>query len=48
LTQWKKLAKGGLNIHVAEGHHLSLFQEPEVEALSKCIKTSLKEKVENY
>jgi amino acid adenylation domain-containing protein len=34
LVQWKKLAKDGLNVDVVEGHHLTLFQEPEVQGLA--------------
>lgn len=37
LTQWNKLAKKGVKLHVVEGHHTSLFEEPEVEGLSEKI-----------
>lgn len=35
LQQWRKLAAGGLNIHVVPGHHLTLFKEPEVQGLAQ-------------
>ena len=38
LQQWKKLAKEGLEVHVVPGHHLTLFQEPEVEGLAQKLK----------
>ncbi len=34
LTQWNKLAKGGLEVHVVDGHHFTLFDEPEIQGLS--------------
>ncbi|MEL6865712.1 MAG: condensation domain-containing protein, partial [Bacteroidota bacterium] len=33
--QWTKLAKGGLSIAVVQGHHKTLFEEPEVQGLSE-------------
>jgi thioesterase domain-containing protein/acyl carrier protein len=41
LTQWNKLAKKGVSTHVVEGHHISLFQEPEVQGLSRKISKCL-------
>ena len=41
LTQWEKLAKGGLDVHVVKGHHTTLFAEPEVEGLAEKIKECL-------
>ncbi len=38
IKQWTKLAKSGLDIHVTEGHHVTLFAEPEVEGLAVKIK----------
>ncbi|MEM6963222.1 MAG: amino acid adenylation domain-containing protein [Bacteroidota bacterium] len=38
ITQWQKLAKGGLEVHTTEGHHTSLFMEPEVQGLAEKIK----------
>ncbi len=35
LTQWNKLAKKGIELHVVEGHHISLFEEPEVKGLAE-------------
>ncbi|MEM9820358.1 MAG: amino acid adenylation domain-containing protein [Bacteroidota bacterium] len=35
LEQWNKLAEKGLDIHVVPGHHISLFEEPEVEGLAE-------------
>ena len=35
LTQWNKLAKEGIELHVVPGHHLSLFEEPEVRGLAE-------------
>lgn len=37
IGQWERLAEGGLDVHVVEGHHLTLFQPPEVEGLAKVI-----------
>jgi len=37
VSQWQKLAKKGLEVHVVEGHHLTLFEEPEVQGLAKKI-----------
>ena len=34
LIQWKKLAKGGVNLHVVPGQHLTLFEDPEVKGLA--------------
>lgn len=34
ISQWTKLAKGGLEVHVVPGHHLTLFAEPEVQGLA--------------
>ncbi len=41
IEQWKKLANGGLDIHVVEGHHTTLFAEPEVKGLAVKIKECL-------
>lgn len=41
LDQWKKLAKGGLEVHVVPGHHLTLFKEPEVQGLARKIRECL-------
>ena len=41
LKQWDSLAKGGLEVHVVEGRHLTIFEEPAVkglaEELEKCL-----------
>lgn len=37
LTQWRQLALGGLEVHVVDGHHLHLFEQPEVVGLSEKI-----------
>ena len=37
LTQWNKLAKGGVNLEVVPGHHLTLFEDPEVKGLAERI-----------
>ncbi|MEL7221016.1 MAG: thioesterase domain-containing protein, partial [Bacteroidota bacterium] len=34
LEQWTALAKGGLQVYEVPGHHLTLFEEPEVEGLA--------------
>ncbi|MEM8523602.1 MAG: amino acid adenylation domain-containing protein [Bacteroidota bacterium] len=36
--QWQKLAGKGLEVHVVEGHHLTLFEEPEVKGLAEKIR----------
>jgi len=41
LTQWNKLAKGGLEVHIVEGHHKTLFEEPEVKGLAQKITSCL-------
>lgn len=35
LKQWNALAKGGLEIHVVEGRHLTIFEEPAVQGLAE-------------
>ncbi len=44
LVQWNKLAKKGVDLHVVSGHHLTLFDEPEVQGLAdkinECINIS--------
>jgi amino acid adenylation domain-containing protein len=35
LKQWKSLAKGGLEVHVVEGRHLTIFEEPAVQGLAE-------------
>ena len=37
LGQWRKLAKKGVTTYVVDGHHASLFIEPEVMGLSRKI-----------
>ena len=37
IEQWTKLAKGGLEVHIVEGHHKTLFAEPEVQGLATVI-----------
>ncbi len=34
IARWKSLGKGGLDIHVVDGHHETLFEEPEVQGLA--------------
>ncbi|MEL6635593.1 MAG: amino acid adenylation domain-containing protein [Bacteroidota bacterium] len=41
ISQWTELAKGGLEVHVVEGHHLTLFEEPEVAGLAEQLKVNL-------
>ncbi len=41
ISQWTQLAKGGLAVHVVPGHHLTLFEEPEVVGLAEQIKACL-------
>jgi amino acid adenylation domain-containing protein len=41
LQQWLKLAGDGLEVHVVPGHHLTLFEEPEVQSLAECIASCL-------
>lgn len=41
ITQWNKLAKGGLEVHLVTGHHKTLFEEPEVKGLAEKINTCL-------
>lgn len=43
LQQWNKLAKNGLDIHVVPGHHLTLFEEPEVQGLAQKLEACLRE-----
>jgi len=35
LKQWKSLAKDGLEVHVVEGRHLTIFAEPAVQGLAE-------------
>lgn len=37
LAQWNKLAGAGLRVHQVNGHHVTLFQEPEVAGLAEAI-----------
>jgi amino acid adenylation domain-containing protein len=41
LQRWKALAQGGLEIHEIEGHHLTLFDEPEVQGLTSVLSKHL-------
>ncbi|MEL6140486.1 MAG: amino acid adenylation domain-containing protein [Bacteroidota bacterium] len=41
LEQWDKLAGGGLDVHITQGHHLTLFAEPEVDGLAKLVNDCL-------
>lgn len=41
LIQWNKLARSGVVVEVVHGHHLSLFQEPEVQGLANKISSML-------
>lgn len=41
LTQWRKLATGGLSVSTVAGHHISLFEEPEVGGLAAQIEKTL-------
>ena len=41
LTQWNKLAKKGIELHIVAGHHISLFEEPEVQGLADKIREIL-------
>ena len=41
ITQWSKLAKGGLDVYVVPGHHETLFEEPEVQILASELKKCL-------
>ncbi|MFK7933614.1 MAG: condensation domain-containing protein, partial [Saprospiraceae bacterium] len=43
LTQWTALAKGGLDVHVVPGKHVTLFDEPDVIGLA----TQLQECLDN-
>lgn len=37
LKQWVKLAKKGVEVCEVKGHHLTLFEEPEVQGLAKAL-----------
>lgn len=37
LEQWTELTKGELKVYEVPGHHLTLFEEPEVEGLAKVL-----------
>jgi len=41
LTQWNKLAAGGLSVSIVEGHHITLFEEPEVAGLAEVLASKL-------
>lgn len=41
VSEWAKLIKGGMDVHVVPGHHNSIFQEPEVQELAKQIQACL-------
>lgn len=41
LIQWEKLAKGGLEVAITDGHHISIFEQPEVKGLAKAIEKCL-------
>lgn len=41
LTQWKALAKGGLEVHVVDGQHLTIFEEPAVKGLAEQLEQCL-------
>ena len=48
VKEWKSLAKDGLDIYITEGHHETLFKEPEVQGLAKqlqkCLDDAFEEK----
>ncbi len=37
VEQWQQLSNHQLEIHLVEGHHLTLFEEPEVEGLAQVL-----------
>ena len=41
IEQWTNLAGQGLEVHVVPGHHLTLFEEPEVDGLVKQLEQCL-------
>jgi len=41
LKQWKSLAKGGLEVHVVKGRHLTIFEEPAVQGLAEKLESCL-------
>ena len=43
VDEWRSLAKGGLDIRVVPGGHISLFREPDVIGLAKELKKCLEE-----
>lgn len=45
IEQWTKLATLGLETHVVAGHHLTLFEEPEVKGLAEVLEQVLSEKL---
>ncbi len=44
LKQWNSLAKGGLEVHVVEGRHLTIFEEPAVKGLAEKLEMCLDKK----
>ena len=41
LIEWKRLALAGLEVNVVEGHHKSLFDEPDVKNLAAAVQSSV-------
>ncbi|NNE99541.1 MAG: alpha/beta fold hydrolase [Pyrinomonadaceae bacterium] len=41
LDEWQRLAQGGVNLSVLPGNHPTIFSDPEVENLAKCIQKGL-------
>ncbi|MEM1324809.1 MAG: amino acid adenylation domain-containing protein [Bacteroidota bacterium] len=45
VEQWQQLSNNQLDIQVVKGHHLTLFEEPEVEGLAKVLAAYLEKVV---
>lgn len=38
---WSNLARGGMDVHVVEGNHITMFEEPQVQSLGESLRASI-------
>jgi thioesterase domain-containing protein len=38
---WSSVARGGLEVHVIPGNHSTMEQEPNIQVLARCVRTSM-------
>ena len=43
IDSWKKVAKGGVNVHYTKGYHTTLFEKPDIEYVSEKIDLTIQD-----